>query len=93
MSALKNLKRQQSLKSSGTSATGKRESMLSRMIPKFLKDSLGSVSRKQWMDITLFTGGLYCMYRYGGNLSSFLEKMMPNEEQMLKLMQEQMAQA
>ena len=62
--------------------------MLSKIIPGFLKESVGSVSRKQWVDITLFCGGLYCIYRFGGKLSTQIDNLMPNEEAMQRMIQE-----
>ena len=43
---------------------------------------------KQWVDITLFIGTVYVMYKYGTEISEEVDKMMPNEEQMIKLMEE-----
>ena len=51
----------------------KKQSMLGAMIPAVVKDTMGSVSRKQWLDICLFTGGLYCMYKFGGHLSGAID--------------------
>ena len=40
------------------------------------------------MDITLFVGGIYCMYKFGGVVSEQIDQVMPNEEMMQKMMQE-----
>ena len=58
------------------------------MIPSIVKDTVGNVSKKQWLDIGLFVGGIYCMYKFGGVVSEQIDNFMPNEEQMQQMMQE-----
>ena len=51
---------------------------------------LNNISKKQWQDIALFSAACYIMYEYGGELSSYCDKMMPNEEEMMKMMEQEM---
>ena len=67
---------------SETATTGKKKTMVANIVPKVVRESLGSVSSKQWLDIGLFAGGLYCIYKFGGSLSNQIDQIMPNEEQM-----------
>ena len=75
-----------------TPGTTKKGSKLSQYIPAVVKESLGGVSRKQWIDVTLFVGGIYCMYKFGQVASDSIDNFMPNEEQMQKMMQEMQVQ-
>ena len=49
----------------------KKSSNLGKLIPQFLKDQVKdvTVSKKQILDISLFCGGMYCMYKFGGVIS------------------------
>ena len=67
-------------------------SKLSQYVPVVVKDALGGTSRKQWVDITLFVGGIYVMYKFGQTLSDQIDNLMPNEEQMQKMIQEMQSQ-
>ena len=64
-------------------------SSLKAMCPSFLKSSVGSLSAWQWRDIILFTGVVVVMYQYGGEIADSIEKSMPNEENLTKMMEEQ----
>ena len=37
------------------------------------------LGKKQLMDISLFAGGLFVMYKYGPELNTMVENLMPNE--------------
>ena len=51
---------------------------------------LNKISKKQWQDIAMFSVVCYVMYEYGGELSNACDKMMPNEEEMMKMMEQEM---
>ena len=48
------------------------------------------VTKKQWQDIAMFSVACYVIYEYGGEFSNYCDSMMPNEEQMMKMMEEEM---
>ena len=88
---LKTMKKDlQSKQMTSLQAGTKKGSNLGKFIPQFLKDQVADVqvSKKQMLDITLFCGGIYCMYKFGGVVSEQIDNFMPNEEQMQKMMQE-----
>ena len=53
-----------------------------------IKSTVGSLNKWQWRDIALFTGVVYAMYRYGPSVADTIEKNMPTEEEMQKMMEE-----
>ena len=67
-----------------TKGSSKKGSKLSAYIPESVKEfygnSIGNVSKKQWFDITLFAGGIFCMYKFGGVISEQIDEFMPNED-------------
>ena len=89
-SVLKDLKNKQ--RSQLGSTTKKGGSMLTKMVPAFIKNYCSSMTGKQYLDIGLFCGGLFAMYKYGGKLSEQIDQIMPSEEQMTKIFAEMQAQ-
>ena len=92
LSALKRMRTEMQTKTTSATST-KKTSKLSAFIPQYLKDQVGGVSRKQWIDVTLFVGCVAVMYRFGSTVSDQIDSYMPNEEQMQKMMQDMQMQA
>ena len=62
---------------------------LAKYVPEFiLKSPVGNLSKKQWMDITLFGTGIFLIYNYGDEISNKIDQLMPNEAQMQKMLEE-----
>ena len=90
LNMLRKMKTEVQNKQRPTAQGAKATSKISNFIPKAVKDTLGGVSGKQWVDLTLFIGGIYCMYHFGSAISDQIDNMMPNEEAMVRMMNEQM---
>ena len=60
--------------------SAKKTSKLSLYVPKSIKDTFGNITTKQMVDVTLFVGGIFCMYKFGSSISEKLDNFMPNEE-------------
>ena len=86
-SVLKSLKqKQQSLNSKSTRAGG---SVFTK-IPgyKLFQSTFGQISAKQYLDISLFCGGMWVMYKYGNTISKSIDEIMPNEQKMNEMIKE-----
>ena len=78
--SLQNLKKQITMNEGKKKAKGgSKKSKLSSYIPSFVKETAGSLSKKQMLDVTLFGIGIICIYKYGGNISEKVDELMPNE--------------
>ena len=65
---------------------GKAKTFVEAYIPTAVKETLGSITRKQWLDIGIFAGGVYVMYNYGGKIAETVDSNMPSEEGIQKAM-------
>ena len=46
---------------------------------RFFYSTLGQISAKSYLDMTLFFGGVWVLYKYGDTISKGVDEIMPNE--------------
>ena len=72
------------LKTKQTKSTGpKKPSMLSKMLKN---TGVSNISKKQWIDFSMFAGAVYCMVTFSSYVDDMLDYFMPDEDEMLKMM-------
>ena len=79
-SALSDFKRQRT-----NTSKPKAKASWGSIVPKPLKDSVSVLSGREWLDIALFVGGMYGMYKFGSSFSEQVEGFFPNDEQIAKM--------
>ena len=79
--SLQKIKTMNSLKTQSTKGSDKKKSnpLMANLNKVLASLKLNTITKKQWQDIALFSVACYVMYEYGGELSGFCDKMMPNE--------------
>ena len=54
----------------------------------FFYKTFGQISAKQYLDISLFCGGVFVLYKHGNTISGALDNIMPNEQKMNEMVKE-----
>lgn len=55
---------------------------------KKVKDTLSGIKPKQYFDVALFGVGIFLVYNYGKSLADAVESQIPDEKEMLKMINE-----